>query len=348
MSGGVDSSVAAALMRERGYDCIGVTMKLFYNEDIGLCRDDVCCSLDDTEDARAIAASMDMPFYVFNFTRGFKEYVTDRFVSDYEAGRTPNPCINCNRYLKFGQLYQRARELGCTYVATGHYARVTVDEKSGRYLLKKAADPTKDQSYVLYMLSQEQLAHTIFPLGDMTKNDARKFAAKRGFSTASKSDSQDICFVVNGSYVDFIEEYTGKSYPGGDFVDANGNVLGRHKGLIRYTVGQRKGLGIAFGKPMYVTDLCPQKNQVVLGEHEKLLTREVILRDINLISLPEIKGEMHFKAKIRYRHEEQPCTVTQDGNTLRLYFDEPQRAVTRGQAGVIYDGDTVVGGGIIC
>ncbi len=348
MSGGVDSSVAAALMRERGYDCIGVTMKLFYNEDIGLCRDDVCCSLDDTEDARAIAASMDMPFYVFNFTRGFKEYVTDRFVSDYEAGRTPNPCINCNRYLKFGQLYQRARELGCTYVATGHYARVTVDEKSGRYLLKKAADPTKDQSYVLYMLSQEQLAHTIFPLGDMTKNDARKFAAKRGFSTASKSDSQDICFVVNGSYVDFIEEYTGKSYPGGDFVDANGNVLGRHKGLIRYTVGQRKGLGIAFGKPMYVTDLCPQKNQVVLGEHEKLFTREVILRDINLISLPEIKGEMHFKAKIRYRHEEQPCTVTQDGNTLRLYFDEPQRAVTRGQAGVIYDGDTVVGGGIIC
>ena len=347
MSGGVDSSVAAYLMKQRGFDCIGVTMKLFANEDIGISREHSCCSLDDVDDVRSVAYSLDMPYYVFNFSDRFETDVIDRFIHAYENGITPNPCIDCNRYLKFDKLYMRARELDRDYVVTGHYARVEKDG-NGRFLLKKALDDTKDQSYVLYCLTQEQLSHTIFPLGKMRKSQAREIAESQGFINARKADSQDICFVQNGKLsADFIEQYTGKNYPDGDFLDTNGNVIGRHKGVIRYTVGQRKGLGISAPEPLYVKAVNPVSNTVTLSYNDGLYSSIVKAEDINLISVPEIKGEMRVKAKVRYRHTEQWATVTQNGETLTAVFDEPQRAVTCGQALVLYDGDTVVGGGTI-
>ncbi len=348
MSGGVDSSVAAFLMKEQGYDCIGATMKLFYNEDAGIPRDHSCCSLDDVEDARSVAQSMDMPYYVMNFSERFREDVIDRFVAAYENGMTPNPCIDCNRYLKFEKLFSRAKELGCDYVVTGHYALIEYDGDRKRYLLRKAADPGKDQSYVLYSMTQEQLAHTIFPLGGMEKTQVRRIAEEHGFVNAKKHDSQDICFVQNGSYADFIEQYTGKTYPAGNFVDTQGRVLGQHRGVIRYTVGQRKGLGISFAQPMYVSRVDPLENTVVLGSNEDLFSRTFSAKDINLIAVDRLDGPVRLKAKVRYRQPEQWATVTQEGeDTLHIEFDEPQRAITKGQAVVLYDGDIVVGGGTI-
>lgn len=348
MSGGVDSSVAAYLMKKAGYECIGATMKLFHNEDTGVSRAHTCCSLDDVEDARSVAYALGMPYYVFNFSERFREDVLEKFVLSYENGCTPNPCIDCNRYLKFEKLFSRMRELEYDYVVTGHYAQIERDGTSGRYLLKKAVDDTKDQSYVLYSLTQEQLAHVQFPLGSMRKSEAREIAGEQGFINARKHDSQDICFVVNGKYGDFIEHYRGKHYPEGDFLDANGNVLGRHKGIIRYTIGQRKGLGLALKEPMYVTAVDPVKNTVTLGRNEELFARTLRARDINLISLPEIKGELRLKAKVRYRHTEQWARVVQtEPDEIRVEFEEPQRAITAGQAVVLYDGDVVVGGGTI-
>lgn len=349
MSGGVDSSVAAYLMIEKGYTCIGVTMKLFANEDIGVSKEHSCCSLDDVEDARSVAMALHMPYYVFNFADRFRERVMDGFVRAYENGRTPNPCIDCNRYLKFDKLFMRAKELGCDYVVTGHYARTCYDETSGRYLLKKGLDESKDQSYVLYNLTQEQLAHVQFPLGGMAKDKVREIAGTNGFINAKKHDSQDICFVTNGKYSDFIEEYTGKKYPEGDFVDKDGNVLGRHKGIIRYTTGQRKGLGISSSRPLYVVGVNPSANQVLLGDNQDLFETTLIAEDINLISVESITEPMRVRAKVRYRHKEQWATVTQlDEDRIKVVFDEPQRAITSGQAVVLYDGDVVVGGGTIC
>ncbi len=348
MSGGVDSSVAAYLMRKQGYECIGATMKLYHNEDICIPKDHSCCSLDDVEDARAVAASMDIPYYVFNFSERFKEEVMDKFVHCYECGITPNPCIDCNRYLKFEYLYNRAKELGYDYVVTGHYAQIKYDASIGRYLLCKAVDASKDQSYVLYSLTQDQLAHTQFPLGGMPKSKTREIAEQQGFINAKKHDSQDICFVQNGNYAEFIEDYTKKTYPEGNFVDVHGNILGRHKGIIRYTIGQRKGLGLSLKEPMYVMEINTTDNTVVLGRDADLFTDTLIANDINLISVPRIDGEMRIKAKVRYRHTEQPATVTQiDDDKIKVVFDEPQRAITKGQAVVLYDGDIVVGGGTI-
>ena len=348
MSGGVDSSVAAYLMRKQGYECIGATMKLYHNEDICIPKDHSCCSLDDVEDARAVAASMDIPYYVFNFSERFKEEVMDKFVHCYECGITPNPCIDCNKYLKFEYLYNRAKELGYDYVVTGHYAQIKYDASIDRYLLCKAVDASKDQSYVLYSLTQEQLAHTQFPLGCMPKSKTREIAEQQGFINAKKHDSQDICFVQNGNYAEFIEDYTKKTYPEGNFVDVYGNILGRHKGIIRYTIGQRKGLGLSLKEPMYVMEINTTDNTVVLGRDADLFTDTLIANDINLISVPRIDGEMRVKAKVRYRHTEQPATVTQIGDdTIKVVFDEPQRAITKGQAVVLYDGDIVVGGGTI-
>ena len=348
MSGGVDSSVAAFLMKEAGYECMGVTMKLFQNEDVQLSRAHTCCSLDDVEDARSVAMQLQMPFYVFNFSDRFSDCVIRRFVEAYEAGATPNPCIDCNRFLKFDKLFQRAKELSCDYIVTGHYARIGFDEASGRYLLKKAVTEDKDQSYVLYSLTQEQLAHTKFPLGGMEKPEVRKIAEEQGFVNARKHDSQDICFVLNGSYADFIEAYTGKTFPEGDFVDREGNVLGRHKGIIRYTIGQRKGLGLSVPEPVYVCRLDMENNAVVLGRNEDLFSSVLEADDINLISVPEIREPMRLKAKVRYRQKEQWALVTQTGpDRLRVEFEEPQRAITKGQAVVLYDEDTVVGGGTI-
>jgi tRNA-specific 2-thiouridylase len=271
-----------------------------------------------------------------------------RFADGYARGRTPNPCIDCNRYIKYDRLYRRARDMGFDYLVTGHYARVSRDRGSGRWLLGRAVDEAKDQSYVLYALTQEQLAHTRFPLGDLRKDEVRGLAGAHGFVNAHKRDSQDICFVPDGHYVDFIESFTGRSWPPGDFVDRDGAVLGGHEGLIRYTRGQRKGLGRAFGRPLYVTDIRPDTNEVVLGAESELLSAVVDVGDVNLIATRRIEGKMRVTAKIRYNQKDSPATAEQTGpDAIRLLFDEPQRAVTRGQAAVLYDGDTVVGGGTI-
>lgn len=348
MSGGVDSSVAAYLVKAQGYHCMGVTMKLFGNEEIGVPREHSCCSLADVEDARSVAYKLDIPYYVFDFSKRFGEEVIERFIAAYENGITPNPCIDCNRYLKFDRLYHRAKELGYDYVVTGHYARIEWDAAAGRYMLRKAEDGDKDQSYVLYSMTQEQLAHTLFPLGSMRKQDVREIAQRQGFVNAGKHDSQDICFVRQGSYSDFIRRYTKKTYPEGDFLDSEGNKLGRHKGIIHYTIGQRRGLGISFAKPMYVCGINPMDNTVTLGKEQMLYSKELTAKNINLISVPCLNGAVRLKAKVRYRQPEQWAVATQpESGMLKVEFDEPQRAITRGQAVVLYDGDTVVGGGII-
>ncbi len=344
MSGGVDSSVAAFLMKEKGYECIGATMKLYDNEEIGISREKTCCSLDDIEDARAVARRLSMPYYVFNFKDEFEEKVINKFIRTYENGGTPNPCIDCNRYLKFEKLFQRMNELGFDYVVTGHYA--IVEEKDGWFYLKKGSDDTKDQSYVLYSLTQNQLAHIQFPLGEYSKTKIRKIAEEQHFLNARKRDSQDICFVPDGDYAKFIEGYLGKTYPDGDFVDINGNVIGRHNGIIRYTNGQRKGLGVAFGKPMYVADKNIEKNTVTLCTNDELFSKEVNAVDFNLL-VPDLPNEFKCKARVRYNMKEQGATAYLDGDKLKLIFDEPQRAITKGQAVVLYDGDTVIGGGTI-
>lgn len=348
MSGGVDSSVSALLMKERGYDCIGATMKLYTNEDAGIDRENGCCSLSDVEDAKNVAHRLGMPFYVFNFTDKFHECVIDRFINSYKQGKTPNPCIDCNRYLKFDKLFIRMKEINFDYIATGHYARIEYDENKARWVLKKAVDHTKDQSYVLYMLTQEQLSHIQFPLGNMKKTEVREIAERCGFVNARKRDSQDICFVPDGDYAGFIERATGKSFPKGKFTDKNGRILGEHQGIIRYTVGQRKGLGLALGKPMFVCGIDAQENRVILGENEELFSDSLTAGNVNLIACDDLSTPMRVCAKVRYRQKEQPATAwqTQDG-LLHVKFDEPQRAITRGQAVVLYDGDAVVGGGEI-
>lgn len=348
MSGGVDSSVAALLMKNSGYECIGATMKLYTNEDAGVSREKGCCSLSDVEDAKSVAHRLGMLHYVFNFTDKFRECVIDRFVKSYENGQTPNPCIDCNRYLKFDKMLLRMKEIDFDYIVTGHYARIEYDENSGKYLLKKAVDSTKDQSYVLYMLTQDQLAHIKFPLGAYTKKEIRKIAEENNFVTAHKSDSQDICFVPDGDYASFIERYLGKSFPQGDFVLRDGTVLGNHKGIIHYTLGQRKGLGVSYTKPLFVCEINTETNNVVLGDNADLFTDTLKADNVNIISGEDFSSPVRCKAKIRYKHEEQPATAFVDENgILNVKFDEPQRAVTKGQAVVLYDGDTVLGGGEI-
>ncbi len=348
MSGGVDSSAAALLLQREGFDVMGVTLRLYDNEDAGIPREKTCCSLDDVNDARSVAARLGMPFYVFNFKDVFRREVMDRFAAAYEKGETPNPCIDCNRFIKFGKLMERRRELGWDYVATGHYARVEQDKDTGRWLLKKGLDPLKDQSYVLYALTQKELSHLLLPLGGMSKEEVRRLAEENGFVNARKRDSQDICFVPDGDYAGFIQRHTGKTFAAGPFVGTHGEVYGEHKGIVRYTVGQRKGLGLSFPQPMYVKEVDPAENKVVLSTHGELFSRELAAEDINLISVEKINRPMRVKAKVRYRQPEQPATVTQTGpDRLRVVFDEPQRAITRGQALVLYDGDAVVGGGKI-
>ncbi|QAT50531.1 tRNA 2-thiouridine(34) synthase MnmA [Caproiciproducens sp. NJN-50] len=349
MSGGVDSSVAAYLLKKQGYECVGATMKLYENEIVGQKRTNTCCSLDDIEDARSVAHRIGIPYHVFNFTADFEEQVIRRFVAAYEAGATPNPCIDCNRYLKFERLFRRAQELDCDFVATGHYARIEFQKASGRYLLKKGLDGGKDQSYVLYSMTQEQLAHTLFPLGELNKADVRKIAEEQGLVNAHKHDSQDICFVPDGDYSAFIERYTGKAYPKGAFLGADGKILGEHQGLIRYTIGQRKGLGISAEKPLYVRGKSVRENTVTLGGNEELYSSSLVADGFNLIAYQTLSAPARVTARVRYRQKEQAAVVTPlDGGKVMVNFEKPQRAVAPGQAIVFYSGDIVVGGATIC
>ena len=348
MSGGVDSSVAAYLMKEAGFDCIGVTMRLYDNEMLGEEKTKTCCTLDDAEDARSIARKLGIPFYVFNFKDSFEEKVIRKFVRCYECGSTPNPCIDCNRHLKFEKLLQRALELGCDSVVTGHYAQIRQDRQTGRYLLYKAADRSKDQTYFLACLNQYQLAHTHFPLGGLTKTEVRQITEENGFVNARKHDSQDICFVPDGDYAAFLARYTGKAYPEGDYLDLDGNVVGKHKGAVSYTLGQRKGLGIALGAPVYVCAKDMEKNTVTVGPNEALFSSGLLADNWNWYPFPELTEPLAVTAKIRHSQFEQPATVYPDAQgCARVVFDTPQRAITPGQAVVLYQGDMVVGGGTI-
>ena len=346
MSGGVDSSVAALLTKNQGYDCIGCTMKLYNNEDANIPKEHTCCSLDDVEDARNVAYKLGIPYYVFNFTDDFKEKVIDKFIKCYECGITPNPCIDCNRYIKFDKLYHRARVLGCDYIVTGHYARIEFDSK--KYILKKAIDETKDQSYVLYSMTQEQLKHTLFPLGSMTKTETRKIANENNFINSNKPDSQDICFVPNGDYASVIENYTGKKYTNGNFINTSGEIIGKHKGIINYTIGQRKGLGISSKEPLYVCKIDAKNNTVTLGNDKELFESVVLVKDFNWIIEKPLESEIKCKVKVRYRQNEQSATlILLENDIVKIIFDKPQRAITPGQAAVAYLGDIVLGGGVI-
>ncbi|MBQ6622830.1 MAG: tRNA 2-thiouridine(34) synthase MnmA [Mogibacterium sp.] len=348
MSGGVDSSVAAWLVRASGDETAGAVMRLYDPERSSEPDQTKCGSSAGIEDARAAAGQLGIPFYVCDFREVFREEVIGYFVRSYELGQTPNPCVECNRRMKFGRLLQFADELGYDRIATGHYAVIEHDAAAGRYLLRKAIDPAKDQSYVLSALTQEQLSRTVFPLGGYTKPEIRAIAAELGLITASKKESQDICFVPDGDYVKFIQEYTGRQYPPGDFVDREGHVLGRHRGIIRYTIGQRKGLGLALKKPQYVTALDIPGNRVLLGDNEQLFTRDFEADRFNWIATAPPAGDLRACARIRYKHREAPATVHPLSETrVHITFDEPQRAITPGQTVVLYDGDLVVGGGTI-
>ena len=342
MSGGVDSSAAAALLREHGYVCGGAMLRLYSDPEVDR------LSARNAEDARRVAARLGMEFHLLDETERFSSCVMQKFIDEYCAGRTPNPCIDCNRELKFGALLDRALEMGYDYLATGHYARISYDEEAGRWRLLRGRDRKKDQSYVLYQLTQFQLAHLLLPVGEFDKDTIRQEAREAGLTVADKSDSQDICFVPDGDYAKFIEQYTGRKSIPGDFVDTEGNILGKHKGIIHYTLGQRRGLGIPAASRLYVCDISPKTNQVVLGNNEDLFHSELTATKVNLISCESLKEPMRLKAKIRYRHPEQEAVAwqTEDG-VLHVRFDKPQRAITRGQAVVLYDGDIVVGGGVI-
>ena len=344
MSGGVDSSVAAYLMKKAGYECIGATMRLYDSST----EESTCCSLDDVEDAREVASRLGIRHYVFNFKDDFDRQVIQKFVTGYEQGLTPNPCIDCNRHLKFDRLLRRAQELGCNWVVSGHYAQIRQDPVSGRYLLYKAADRAKDQTYFLACLNQEQMAHIQFPLGGLTKTQVRQIAQENGFVNARKRDSQDICFVPDGDYGAFLQRYTGKTYPEGDFLDLQGQVVGHHRGAACYTLGQRKGLGLAMGAPVYVCAKDMQRNTVTVGPGEALFSPALLAGDWNWYPFPTLTAPMRVTVKTRHSQFEQPATVYPEENGFaRVVFDAPQRAVTPGQAVVLYDGDMVVGGGTI-
>jgi tRNA-specific 2-thiouridylase len=348
MSGGVDSSVAAYLLKQQGYDVVGVTMQIWQDEEVAAQEENGgCCGLSAVDDARRVANRLDIPYYVMNFKQEFKENVIDYFINEYLEARTPNPCIACNRYVKWESLLKRSLDIGADYIATGHYARI-MQLPNGRFTLQQSVTQAKDQTYALYNLTQEQLSHTLMPVGDYTKDEIRKIAEDVGLPVAHKPDSQEICFVPDDDYASYIEEMTGKPSPEGNFVDLDGNVLGRHKGIIHYTIGQRKGLGLALGKPVFVVDIKKETNEVVIGTNEDVFAKKLIADRVNFMSIPSLDGEMRVRAKVRYNHRGADCTIRMiDENIIECEFDEPQRAITPGQAVVFYQEDYVVGGASI-
>ncbi len=349
MSGGVDSSVAAWLLLEQGYDVVGVTMQIWQAEDADTQSENGgCCGLSAVEDARRVAWKLGIPYYVMNFREEFKRNVIDYFVDEYIHGRTPNPCIACNRYVKWESLLSRSLEIGADYIATGHYAGV---EKlpNGRYAVRTSVTAAKDQTYALYNLTQRQLQHTLMPVGRYHKEEIRKIAERIGIGVAHKPDSQEICFIPDHDHARFIRETAGVCMPEGNFVDRQGHVLGRHQGISRYTIGQRKGLNLAMGHPVFVTEIRPETNEVVIGEAEDVFSDTLTCNRINWMAVDGLHGEVKkVTAKIRYAHRGAPCEIEEAGeDTVRVRFDEPQRAVTPGQAVVFYDGEYVLGGGVI-
>ncbi|MBO6174087.1 MAG: tRNA 2-thiouridine(34) synthase MnmA [Lachnospira sp.] len=348
MSGGVDSSVAAYLLKEQGYDVIGVTMQIWQDESQEQIEDNGgCCGITAVDDARRVAMQLDIPYYVMNFKNEFKKNVIDYFTDEYIHGRTPNPCIACNRHVKWESLLKRSLEIGADCIATGHYARIAQLE-NGRYAIRNSVTAKKDQTYALYSLTQEQLSHTLMPVGDYNKDEIRAIAEKIGIQVAHKPDSMEICFVPDNDYAGFITRETGYVSRPGNFVDLHGNILGTHKGIIHYTVGQRKGLGLAMGHPVFVVAIRPETNEVVIGENDDVFSTKLYANNINLMSVDKIEEPIRARAKIRYSHEGADCTIRMaDDGLLECVFDEKQRAVTPGQALVIYDGDYVLGGGTI-
>lgn len=348
MSGGVDSSVAAYLLKEQGYDVIGVTMRL-WQDDTGTSQEEgSCCGLSAVDDARRVADVLEIPYYVMNFREEFKGNVVDYFVEEYLHGRTPNPCIACNRYVKWEALLRRGLEIGADYIATGHYARIDRLD-NGRYAVRNSVTTAKDQTYALYNLTQEQLSRTLMPVGEYTKEQIRELAVRAGLPVADKPDSQEICFVPDGDYAGLIDRLAGDRVPGpGDFVTTDGRVLGRHKGISHYTIGQRRGLELPMGERVFVKEIRPEQNQVVIGTNADIFTTEVFCKNVNYMSVSDITEPVRALAKIRYNHKGDYCTVEKlsDGR-LKCTFEKPVRAATPGQALVLYDGEYVMGGGVI-
>lgn len=340
VSGGVDSSVAAYLLQQQGYEVTGFTLKLW--------RDEVYGKMDFIEDAREVCRVLGIPHIVLDYSEEFRKTVIENFKTEYEKGRTPNPCIVCNKNIKFGKVFEQMEQMHYDYVATGHYSKVFYDETSGRYLIRKSSAQTKDQTYMHYNLSQQQLAHTLFVLGDYDKQQVREIAAQAGLPTAGKKDSQEICFIENDDYIDFLNKQFGITGTPGNFIDETGKVLGRHQGIIHYTIGQRKGLGIAFGQPMFVTAINAADNTVTLGEKGAEYREEFVIRDTNFLPFDTLEKPTRFMGKVRYSQKEQPALLTPlSDKRVKVVFDEPQRAVTPGQSAVFYDGDILVGGGVI-
>jgi tRNA-specific 2-thiouridylase len=346
MSGGVDSSVAAYLLKEQGYEVIGIMMKLSPDNPDYEENESGCCSISAANDARRVADVLNIPFYVMNFKDVFKTNVIDNFIDEYMEGRTPNPCIVCNKIIKFEEFLRKAKGLGADYIATGHYAKV--EKIEGRFLLKKSDDDKKDQTYALYSLTQEQLSRTLMPCGDYTKPEIREIAQKIGLEVYRKKDSQEICFIPDNDHGAYIVKYGGRKIKPGNFVDKQGKVLGVHKGIVYYTIGQRKGLGIALGKPIFVTDINPLTNQVILGDEEDIFKTTLIAKDLNFIMFDKIESDLRVTAKIRYSAKPQLATlIPLENNRMKVVFDDKQRAITKGQSVVFYLENSVVGGGII-
>lgn len=346
MSGGVDSSVAAYLLKEQGYEVIGVTMQVWPSDEVYEEREGGCCSLSSVEDARRVAYKLDIPFYVMNFKDIFKKNVIDYFIDEYMEGRTPNPCIACNKFIKFESFLQKSMALGAEYVATGHYANI--EKRGDRFVLRCAADDKKDQTYVLYNLTQFQLAHTLMPCGDYNKDRIREIAKEIGLSVHNKKDSEEICFIPDNDHGAYIKRQMPDKIKEGNFVDKHGNIIGRHKGIVYYTIGQRKGLGLSIGRPVFVTDIIPWRNEVVVGSEEDIFKTQLIAKDMNFIPFDKLEHSMKVEAKIRYSAKRSPAEIIPVGDgRVKVVFENKQRAITKGQSVVFYLEDLLVGGGII-